>query len=118
VSGIAPYHLRGLNAIWLGPSAYHAPERLAGQPASGAGDLYSSGLILYQMLSGVHPFESENGEVTLLRLISGAPPPPLHTFNPAVPLALEAVLLRLLSPEPAGRYASAQEAAQALRAAA
>jgi eukaryotic-like serine/threonine-protein kinase len=116
VAGVAPVYVQGSSAIWVGPAAYRAPEQLAGQPAGPQADLYSAGLILYQALSGVHPFESESGEVVALRQASAGPPTRLNLYRPAVPPRLESVVLKLMEADTTARFASAEEARRALAA--
>ncbi len=116
VAGVAPVHLQGSSAIWSGPTAYWAPELLAGQPANPQADLYSVGLILYQVLCGVHPFESESGEVAALRQAGAEPPPSLKAYRPGVPPGLEKMVLRLMEADPAARFSSAEDARRALAA--
>ncbi len=116
ITGVAPMLVRGSNAFWLGPQAYRAPEESAGAPASARGDLYSVGLILYELLSGLHPFEAESEEETALRQAGHSLPPDLRSYNPAVSAGLEEVVMRLLAYDPARRFATAREAMQALAA--
>ncbi|HEV2460883.1 MAG TPA: protein kinase [Ktedonobacterales bacterium] len=98
-----------------GTFLYMAPEQFGGT-FSPASDQYALGVMAYQLLAGRPPFEGELGALTRAHLYE-APPPP-RTFNPALPPAVEAVLLRALAKDPAQRYPTVAAFAQALRTAA
>jgi serine/threonine protein kinase len=97
-----------------GTLAYMAPEQFSGK-FSPASDQYALAVMAYQLLAGRTPFEGDLA--TLTRGHMYEQPPSLRTFNAAVPLAVEQVINRALSKEPAQRYPSVAEFAQALRAA-
>ncbi|MCC6801875.1 MAG: protein kinase [Anaerolineae bacterium] len=93
-----------------GSPAYLAPEVIQGEPATQLADIYSLGIILYHMLCGRLPFESAEGRVSaLLYQHMHEKPPPPRQFNPAIPPAVEAIILRALSKKPGDRFASAEE---------
>ena len=98
-----------------GTFLYMAPEQFGGT-FSPASDQYALGVMAYQLLAGRPPFEGELGALTRAHLYD-APPPP-RTFNPAIPPAVEAVILRALAKDPAQRYPTVAAFAQALRTAA
>ncbi len=103
----------------VGSPAYLAPEVIEGQVADHLSDIYSLAVVLYEMLCGRLPFESDEGGITaLLYKHVHEKPPALRQFNPTIPPAVEAIVLRSLSKNPHGRYASAEEMADDLRAAA
>ena len=103
----------------VGSPAYIAPEVIEGQVANHLSDIYSLAVILYEMLCGRLPFESDEGGITaLLYKHVHEKPPALRQFNPAIPPAVEAIVLRSLSKNPHERYASADEMADDLRTAA
>jgi serine/threonine-protein kinase len=98
-----------------GTPTYMAPEQVLCRLPTEATDLYTVGVILYEMLVGKPPFVGADVKATL-RLQVGAPPPTLYPRFPATP-ALEAVIARALAKDPAARFASAREMAVALDAA-
>jgi serine/threonine-protein kinase len=97
-----------------GTFAYMAPEQFNGQ-FSPASDQYALGVVAYQLLAGRPPFEGEVGELTRAHLYET--PPSLRALNPAVTPAVEAVIGRALAKDPARRYPSVRQFAEALRAA-
>ena len=94
--------------ILLGTPAYLAPERIAGEPASASSDIYSVGVILYEMLAGRKPFEADT-PLGLMRAIQDAPVPPLAEVRPDVDPGFAAVIERAMARDPATRYASADQ---------
>jgi beta-lactam-binding protein with PASTA domain len=100
----------------MGTAQYLSPEQAQGQPVDERSDLYSIGVVLYELLTGVVPFDHELPVTIALKHVSEAPVPPMQR-NPAVPPALDAVALRALRKEPAARYQTADEFAGALRSA-
>lgn len=85
---------------------YMAPEQVQGELVNERADLYSLGVILYQMVTGTKPFQN----VTPMRIAAQhTPPSPPHTLRPDLPLAAEQVILRALAKYPADRYASGQD---------
>jgi serine/threonine protein kinase len=97
----------------MGTAQYLSPEQAQGQPVSPRSDLYSIGVMLYELLTGKVPFDAESPVTIALKHVSEPPVPPSQ-LNPAVPPALDAVVLRALEKEPAHRFADADEFAAAL----
>jgi beta-lactam-binding protein with PASTA domain len=97
----------------MGTAQYLSPEQAQGHSVSAPSDLYSVGIILYEMLTGRVPFEGESAVTIALKQVSEAPVPPSRR-NPQVPPALEAVVLRALEKDPARRFADADEFIAAL----
>ena len=97
----------------LGTPAYMAPEQLAGAPASPAGDLYSLGAVLFELLTSRRPVEASSlGE--WLRRISQEPATPLRSLRPDLPAVLGEVVDQMLEREPARRPPLAEDVALAL----
>jgi beta-lactam-binding protein with PASTA domain len=97
----------------MGTAQYLSPEQAQGQPVSPRSDLYSIGVMLYELLTGRVPFDAESPVTIALKHVSEPPVPPSE-LNPAIPPALEAVVLRALEKEPSRRFADADEFAAAL----
>ncbi len=98
----------------LGTPAYMSPEQASGESVDERSDLFSTGVLLYEMLTNVNPFVSENPSVTLLNIIR-CNPTPVFERNPTIPFKLEMVIERIFEREPANRISSAAECATALR---
>jgi serine/threonine-protein kinase len=106
----ATYTARG------GTIAYMAPEQFVTGQSSVQSDIFALGLILYEMVSGRHPFHRPDAqELQSIRAIQFAAPPPLREIVPDIPLGLESVILRCLEKQPSERYASALEVREGLR---
>ena len=103
-----------LQGVVVGSLTYIAPERLRGELPDGRSDLYSIGVILYEMLSGAPPFQAHN-EMDLIEMHLDTEPPPL---DEALPEALREIVDHALAKYPSERYANATAMAQALEAAA
>jgi serine/threonine-protein kinase len=99
----------------VGSLSYIAPERLRGEPVDERSDLYSMGVIFYELVTGRLPFSGEDDSAVITGHLD-EPPPPLSVVAPdvAIPPALEAVLLRALSKYPDERAASAADMAREL----
>jgi serine/threonine-protein kinase len=95
------------DVVWGSPQ-YFSPEQAAGEPPSPASDVYSLGIVMYEMLTGQLPF-SGNSATELVRLHREASPPSPRQFNPLIPPALEQILWKVLSKEPAARYRTADQ---------
>lgn len=101
----------------IGTPYYMSPERIAAPHEADAktGDLYALGVLLYELCCGQRPFVGPDMMSTLTLHMTQAPRPP-RELAPALPLSLEAVILRALEKRPADRFASATEFRQALEA--
>ena len=101
----------------LGTAQYLSPEQAQGHAVGARSDLYSIGIILYELLTGRVPFEAESAVTIALKQVSEAPVPPSR-HNRQVPPEIESVVLRALAKEPRDRFADADEFIAALEAAA
>lgn len=99
----------------VGTPSYMSPEQLRGEALDHRSDIYSLGVILYQMVTGRQPFESSGGDVVsvIYKHLEEAPPPPTE-HNPQLPASVEEVILTALSKKPSERFDSAQEMADEL----
>ncbi|HSJ17008.1 MAG TPA: Stk1 family PASTA domain-containing Ser/Thr kinase [Solirubrobacterales bacterium] len=100
----------------MGTAQYLSPEQAQGLEVTAASDLYSIGVVLYELLTGEVPFAADSAVAVALKQVSEMPRPPSE-LNPAVPRALDAVVMRALAKDPANRFASADEFEAALDAA-
>ncbi len=100
----------------LGTAQYLSPEQAQGFEVTQTSDIYSIGVMLFEMLTGRVPFDGDNAVAIAMKQVSEEPPAP-STINPSVPPALDSVVLKALAKDPAQRYASAAEMQVALDAA-
>src|SRR3954470_19305087 len=99
----------------LGTAQYLSPEQAQGHPVSARSDLYSTGILLYESLTGRVPFDGDSPVTIALKQVSEEPIPPAE-LNPAVSPQLEDVVLHAMAKDPAWRFASADEFIAALEA--
>ena len=97
----------------LGSVRYLSPEQAKGEEVGPPSDLYSLGVVLYEMLTGRVPFDEENPIATAMKHITEEPASP-RELDPTIPKALEAITLKLLKKNPKHRYQSATELAEDL----
>src|SRR5258708_5913633 len=102
----------------LGSPKYMSPEQVAGVPVDGRADLFSLGVVLYEMLTGRNPFvrEGDTTPLPVMHRISVEPHPRVRA--PGIPAAFERIVDRALAKKPQDRYARAAEMAEELRRAA
>ncbi len=92
----------------LGTAQYLSPEQAKGKSVEQSSDLYSVGVVLYEMLTGRVPFEGENPVAIALKHISDEPAPP-QSIAPEIPDNLNNVVMKALAKDPGSRYQSAEE---------
>jgi len=98
---------------WLGTPHYTSPEQAGGGTANERSDIYSLGVILYEMCTGILPFQGDNPAIVLIQHIRDAPTLPNY-INPHVPPALTVVIMRSLAKDPSARFPTASALAVAL----
>jgi hypothetical protein len=104
----------------LGSPKYMSPEQVAGVPVDGRADLFSLGVVLYEMLTGRNPFvrDGDTTPLPVMHRISVEPHAPLRSLDPGIPEPFERILRRALAKKAQDRYARAGEMADELRRAA
>ena len=100
----------------LGTPAYMSPEQGRGLPIDGRSDIYSLGVMLYEMATGKPPFDAETPIAIVFKHIQDPLPPPA-ALNPDLPEAVERVILKTLAKDPGDRFQTAREMVAALQAA-
>jgi eukaryotic-like serine/threonine-protein kinase len=100
----------------MGTAQYLSPEQAQGHAVTAASDLYSIGVMLYEMLAGRLPFEGDSAVSVALKHLS-EPPPPISHLRPDVNPAIESVVMAALAKDPAHRWQSAEDFSEALLAA-
>jgi serine/threonine-protein kinase len=108
---------RTRTGVVIGSPRYMSPEQVSGRKADGRSDVFSLGIVLYELLTGVAPFDAPRPEdfLTLMQNIVVKAPEPPSRINPEVPASLDAIVDRALRKNPAERYATAEDLAGALR---
>ena len=92
----------------MGTAQYLSPEQARGAPVTAASDLYSAGVVLYEMLTGKVPFTGDSAIEIAMRHVNDLPDPP-SALRPEIPQELDQIVLRALAKDPADRYQTAEE---------
>ncbi|MBK5224439.1 MAG: Stk1 family PASTA domain-containing Ser/Thr kinase [Acidimicrobiia bacterium] len=98
----------------MGTATYFSPEQAQGQQVDPRSDLYSLGIVLFEMLASRPPFTGDSAVVIAYKQVQEAPVTP-SSINPRVPASIEAITMRLLAKSPADRYPSAEDVRADLR---
>ena len=99
--------------VVLGSPRYMSPEQVAGKRAEPRSDVFSLGVILYEMLTGKPPFTGDDVTSIMFQILNLVPPPP-STVNPAIPAVLDFIVAKALAKPAADRYTDASEFARDL----
>lgn len=94
--------------MMLGTPAYLAPERVAGEPATPATDVYAAGIVLYELLTGRKPFDADT-PLAMVRAIQEDEPEPLADLRPDLDRELIAIVGKAMAKNPSKRYSSSKE---------
>ena len=109
IARIGAEYVTRTGQLW-GSIQYMSPEQIQGTHVDLRTDIFSTGVLLYQMLTDTLPFEAQDAGATLLRIIHGSPAP-LNKFVQEYPLELDGIVQRVLSKKPDDRYQTANELA-------
>ncbi|MGH7417630.1 MAG: serine/threonine-protein kinase, partial [Candidatus Rokuibacteriota bacterium] len=98
----------------LGTPSYMAPEVLRGKPVDPRADMWATGIVLYELLKGVRPFDAPTIAALVYKIVQ-EPPPPLDAAALGLPPGLAEIVDRALAKDPAGRFRDCVEMAEALQ---
>jgi serine/threonine protein kinase len=104
-----------LTGSMVGTPAYMAPEQVAGKPVDYRTDVYSLGLILYEVFTGTPAFQAENAVALALKQMREAPAAP-HDIEPTIPVLIERAILKCIEKEPSKRFQTVADLKTALKA--
>jgi serine/threonine protein kinase len=106
--------LTKLTGAMIGTPAYMAPEQVAGKSVDYRTDIYSLGLMLYEMFTGSQAFQADTAVALALKQLRETPPPP-HDVEPSIPAVIERAILKCLEKEPEKRFQSVADLESVLR---
>ena len=115
IARMASTSVRTQTGMVLGSPKYMSPEQVMGKQIDNRSDIFSLGVMLYEMLTGQVPFNGENINAIMYQIMNAVPPPP-NTLNPALPEMLNFIVAKALAKAPDDRYGDAGELAEDLRA--
>jgi len=105
---------RTISGMVMGSPKYMSPEQVVGQAVDGRSDIFSLGVMLYEMLTGKTPFSGDNISAIMYQILNDEPIPP-RTFNQSIPESINFIVLKALSKHPDQRYQNAKEMARDLK---
>lgn len=100
-------------ASLVGTPAYLSPEQIKGESQDHRSDIFSVGIVLYQLTTGVRPFDGSSVAAVCAQIVAKQPPPPSR-YNRALPPEFDRIVMRCLAKNPADRYASGESLAASL----
>jgi len=98
----------------MGTPSYMSPEQVKGRPVDGRSDIFSLGVLLYEILTGEKPFPGQSITTVIYKIVNEEPIPP-RTLNPSIHQGLNDIVMRALAKEPEVRYQSCRELLEDLR---
>jgi serine/threonine protein kinase len=107
-------HLTTMGAT-VGTASYMSPEQAKGEDLDARSDLFSLGVVMYEMATGQLPFQGSTSALVFVQLLAEKGPEPIRLLNGEIPADLEAVILKLLEKNPADRYQTASELCEELQ---
>jgi serine/threonine protein kinase len=98
----------------MGTPSYMSPEQVKGRVVDGRSDIFSLGVMLYEMITGEKPFPGQNITTVIYKIVNEDPVPP-RTIDPSIHSGLSTVVMKALAKEPSGRYQSCREMLEDLK---
>ena len=114
IAKLASPLLHTKTGIIMGSPLYMAPEQIQGRPVDKRADIFSLGIVLYEMLTGSTPFSANTSDKVMLAIVNDTPPK-ASTLNPDVSEMLDTIVAKCLAKDPAERYQDAGELESDLR---
>ena len=105
---------RTVSGMVMGSPKYMSPEQVVGQAVDGRSDIFSLGVVLYEMLAGKTPFSGDNISAIMYQILNDEPIPP-KAFNQSIPDSINFIVLKALAKHPDKRYQNAKEMARDLK---
>src|SRR5208283_4044928 len=98
----------------MGTPSYMSPEQVKGRPVDGRSDIFSLGVMLYEMVTGEKPFPGQSITTVIYKIVNEDPVPP-QQLDSSIHAGISAVIMKALVKEPEGRYQSCREMLEDLR---
>jgi tRNA A-37 threonylcarbamoyl transferase component Bud32 len=111
IARVASPHKRPLTGGFMGKARYSSPEQIRGESLDRRSDIFSLGIMLFELTTGTRPFDGDDDAAVMQAIVAGAPPSPA---GPDYPVALKDIVLRALHRDRSARFATAQELQLAL----